>query len=58
MKREIGKQRSKAKRTTGATLFECTLLLALVAVVCVGILTAIGNRPAPMMSPVNDALAQ
>lgn len=58
MRVQFVKRVNGKKQTSGATVFECAILMALVAVVCIVVLSAIGSRPTPLMSPVNDALAQ
>jgi Flp pilus assembly pilin Flp len=58
MKVFLRKALRRAKRVSGATLFEYALLIGIVAISCVVVLRGIGSRPPAMLQPVNDALAQ
>lgn len=48
----------RIKRTAGATLFEYTIVISLVAVICVLLVRNIGAKTANYMEPVNTAIAQ
>ena len=57
MKRALTKWGQRWRRRSGQTLFEYTIILSAVAVICVLILRNIGSRPPEMMQPVEQELA-
>ncbi len=48
----------RLKKVSGATLFEYTIVLSLVAVICVLLVRTIGAKTANSMDPVNTVLEQ
>ena len=48
----------RIKRNSGATLFEYTIIVSLVAVVCILLVRTIGAKTANSMEPVNNAIEQ
>lgn len=58
MKLPLRKFIRRLKKVSGATLFEYTIVLSLVAVVCVLLVRTIGTKTTNSMEPVNTVLEQ
>lgn len=54
MRKRLMKLLRRARIRSGATLFECAVIMFLVSIIAVLILQGIGTKTNKMLSPVND----
>jgi Flp pilus assembly pilin Flp len=58
LKKQLLKLLRSVRTRSGATLFECAIVLFLVSVVAVLVLQGIGGKTNNMLVPVNDGFGQ